>query len=92
MMRECRAAVVGRQLPVDLLSADTVGIIFDVDDGLGYYEDFGLLWSADADALLRRHKPGYQGVPDPGVRIVPDRLRPYVDPDAATDAGKTGDA
>lgn len=28
-------------LPEDLLEADTIGLIFDEEDGLGYYRDFG---------------------------------------------------
>jgi hypothetical protein len=125
---------VRHDLPPGLTGADTVGVIFDPDGGLGYYEDFGQLWSAfdgqhpdratlrlvrdylesprtsplplrrcvaahpdradavigaalgrrafswerDGEALLRRHKPRYDGRPHPGVSIVSERLRPYL--------------
>jgi hypothetical protein len=130
-------AVLRHRIPADLADSDTVGLIFDAADGLGYYEDFGLLWSAfaeekpshaalslvrsyvespatsplpvqrcvaahpdradavlgaalgrrgfswarDGEALLRRYKPDYHGAPHPGVSIVADRLRPYLDPE-----------
>lgn len=128
-------AVVRHPIPADLAAAGTVGLIFDAEDGLGYYEEFGLLrsafteempsrpalslvrsyvespatsplpvqrcvaahpdradavvgaalgrrgfsWARDGEALLRRYKPDYHGRPHPGVSIVADRLRPYLD-------------
>jgi hypothetical protein len=55
-----REAVVGErvaardEVPAALVAADTVGLIFDVDDGLGYCEDVGMLWSAFADEVPSR--------------------------------------
>ncbi|TFV62256.1 hypothetical protein E4P41_07755 [Geodermatophilus sp. DF01-2] len=43
------------ELPPDLVDAETVALIHDEDDGLGFYEEFGLVEQAFADPdLLRR--------------------------------------
>jgi hypothetical protein len=42
-------AVARHRIPADLATAETVGLIFDEEDGLGYYEDFALFRSAFAD-------------------------------------------
>ncbi|GAA0476179.1 hypothetical protein Ade02nite_42540 [Paractinoplanes deccanensis] len=48
---------VSMSLPSDLTDAETVGLIYDETDGLGFYADFGLVEQAFANPeLLRRRR------------------------------------
>ena len=44
------------ELPPDLLESETVAFIYDEDDGLGFYAEFGLVEEAFADPELVRHR------------------------------------
>lgn len=45
------------QLPADMVEAETVALIYDETDGLGFYAEFGLVAEAFADpALVRRRR------------------------------------
>ncbi len=45
------------QLPADLVESDTVALIYDETDGLGFYAEFGLVEEAFADPdLVRRRR------------------------------------
>ena len=47
------------ELPLDLVTSETVGLIYDEEDGLGFYADFGLVEAAFVDpdlARRRRHR------------------------------------
>lgn len=64
----CHGAVLGREpadvppavsmsLPLDLTDAETVGLIYDETDGLGFYAEFGLVEEAFTNPdLLRRRR------------------------------------
>jgi hypothetical protein len=52
---EAAAPVV--ELPLDLVASETVALIYDEEDGLGFYADFGLVEAAFVDPdLLRRRR------------------------------------
>jgi hypothetical protein len=44
------------ELPPDLVESETVAFIYDEDDGLGFYAEFGLVEEAFADPDLVRHR------------------------------------
>jgi hypothetical protein len=45
------------ELPLELVVSETVGLIYDEEDGLGFYADFGLVEAAFADPdLVRRRR------------------------------------
>ncbi|WP_409331867.1 hypothetical protein [Trujillonella humicola] len=45
------------ELPPELVESDTVALVYDEDDGLGFFADFGLVEEAFADPeLLRRRR------------------------------------
>jgi hypothetical protein len=44
------------KLPPDLVESETVAFIYDEDDGLGFYAEFGLVEEAFADPELVRHR------------------------------------
>jgi hypothetical protein len=44
------------ELPPDLVESETVAFIYDEDDGLGFYAEFGLVEEAFADPELVRHR------------------------------------
>jgi hypothetical protein len=135
------------ELPPALAAADTVGVIYDEVEGLGFFQEFGALlaafehaaagaagaaggdvvrayledgstspmpllrcvaaypqgadaafaralrrprfsWARDGQALLRRYKaPFLDRVPEPGISIISDRLKPYVQPAPEPDGG-----
>ncbi|NMO56717.1 hypothetical protein HH310_36785 [Actinoplanes sp. TBRC 11911] len=62
----CRAEILGRPepdgpgapaIPLDILESETVGLIYDETDGLGFYAEFGLVEQAFTDpGLLRRRR------------------------------------
>ena len=43
-------------LPPEVVGAETVGLVFDEDDGLSFWPDFGLVEEAFADPELARHR------------------------------------
>ncbi len=45
------------ELPLDLVASETVALIYDEEDGLGFYAEFGLVEAAFADPdLVRRRR------------------------------------
>jgi hypothetical protein len=45
------------ELPLDLVESETVALIYDEEDGLGFYAEFGLVEAAFADPdLVRRRR------------------------------------
>ena len=44
------------ELPPDLVESETVAFIYNEEDGLGFYEEFGLVEEAFADPDLVRHR------------------------------------
>ena len=44
------------ELPPDLVESETVALIYDEEDGLGFYAEFGLVEEAFADPDLVRHR------------------------------------
>jgi hypothetical protein len=63
------------QLPPDLLAADTVGLIYDEIEGLGFYPDFGLFEETFADPALaaeREHRDAVLGyLHEPSISPLP---------------------
>jgi hypothetical protein len=63
------------QLPPDLIAADTVGLIYDEIEGLGFYPDFGLFEETFADPALaaeREHRDAVLGyLQEPSISPLP---------------------
>ena len=66
-------------LPPDLTDAETVALIYDETDGLGFYAEFGLVdWNRDGEELLREVKPAYYDCPPrPRVSPLSERLAEF---------------
>lgn len=52
----------GHEWPEELLASDTVAVIYDEIDGLGYYADYGLVADTFAQPSLAKRKPHRRAV------------------------------